>query len=63
MISLDTFIGGMAGQKLQASGPMAAAWGGGGGGGGCCYHGKLNFYVFQPAIVERFLAGYYLQNT
>ena len=27
MISLDTFIGGRAGRKLQASGPMAAAWG------------------------------------
>ena len=62
MISLDTFIGGRAGRKLQASGPMAAAWGGVGGG-GRCYHGKRNFYVFQPAIVERFLAGYYLQNT
>ena len=33
------------------------------GGGGGCYHGKLSFYAFQRAIVERFLAGYHLQNT
>ena len=48
MISLDTFIGGMAGQKLQASGPMAAAWGGAGGAEGVVTMVNLISMFFNP---------------